>query len=186
MDRRRKESFPHLIYNNRHRNNHKSYNHNHNILEQGNHSLLKVPLYNGDSIPCLEITIQINLLHLHLKSPINNLLADDIEKVVHSLARRLSFDDPIWSNDDSIVIWGYDHKASSISTDEAISSNEVASAKVVLYNKIPIGVEDMIFDKNGDHDLTFPYVGVEQWITSLNLEVEAPWKPFYVDSQVGG
>ncbi|KAL8246237.1 hypothetical protein R6Q59_007453 [Mikania micrantha] len=39
---------------------------------------------------------------------------------------------------------------------------------------------------NGDHDLTFPYVGVEQWITSLNLEVEAPWKPFYVDSQVGG
>ncbi|KAL8246172.1 hypothetical protein R6Q59_007388 [Mikania micrantha] len=39
---------------------------------------------------------------------------------------------------------------------------------------------------NGDHDLTFPYVGVEQWIASLNLEVEAPWKPFYVDSQVGG
>ncbi|KAL8246178.1 hypothetical protein R6Q59_007394 [Mikania micrantha] len=39
---------------------------------------------------------------------------------------------------------------------------------------------------NGDHDLTFPYVGVEQWISSLNLEVEAPWKPFYLDSQVGG
>ncbi|KAD7477712.1 hypothetical protein E3N88_00848 [Mikania micrantha] len=27
---------------------------------------------------------------------------------------------------------------------------------------------------SGDHDLTFPYVGVEQWISSLNLEVEAP------------
>ncbi|KAL8246216.1 hypothetical protein R6Q59_007432 [Mikania micrantha] len=39
---------------------------------------------------------------------------------------------------------------------------------------------------NGDHDLTFPYVGVEQWIASLNLEVEEPWKPFYVDNQVGG
>ncbi|KAL8246177.1 hypothetical protein R6Q59_007393 [Mikania micrantha] len=39
---------------------------------------------------------------------------------------------------------------------------------------------------SGDHDLTFPYVGVEQWITSLNLEVEAPWEPFYVDNQVGG
>ncbi|KAD7477706.1 hypothetical protein E3N88_00842 [Mikania micrantha] len=39
---------------------------------------------------------------------------------------------------------------------------------------------------SGDHDLTFPYVGVEQWIASLNLEVEAPWKPFYVDNQVGG
>ncbi|KAD7477789.1 hypothetical protein E3N88_00925 [Mikania micrantha] len=36
---------------------------------------------------------------------------------------------------------------------------------------------------SGDHDLTFPYVGVEQWISSLNLEVEAPWEPFYVDNQ---
>ncbi|XP_076939588.1 serine carboxypeptidase-like 13 [Bidens hawaiensis] len=39
---------------------------------------------------------------------------------------------------------------------------------------------------SGDHDLTFPYVGVEQWITSLNLDVEVPWIPFYVDDQVGG
>ncbi|KAL8201818.1 hypothetical protein R6Q57_010965 [Mikania cordata] len=37
---------------------------------------------------------------------------------------------------------------------------------------------------NGDHDFTFPYVGVEQWITSLNLDVEEPWNPFYVDNQV--
>ncbi|GJQ99601.1 serine carboxypeptidase-like protein 16 [Tanacetum coccineum] len=39
---------------------------------------------------------------------------------------------------------------------------------------------------SGDHDLTFPYVGVEQWIASLDTEVEIPWKPFYVDAQVGG
>ncbi|KAK1413528.1 hypothetical protein QVD17_35303 [Tagetes erecta] len=39
---------------------------------------------------------------------------------------------------------------------------------------------------SGDHDMVFPYVGVEQWITSLNLQVESPWKPFYVDDQVGG
>ncbi|KAI7757449.1 hypothetical protein M8C21_000355, partial [Ambrosia artemisiifolia] len=39
---------------------------------------------------------------------------------------------------------------------------------------------------SGDHDFTFPYVGVEQWITSLNLHIEVPWKPFYVDDQVGG
>ncbi|KAI3736212.1 hypothetical protein L6452_15750 [Arctium lappa] len=39
---------------------------------------------------------------------------------------------------------------------------------------------------SGDHDMTFPYVGVEQWITSLNLGIEIPWKPFYVDGQVGG
>ncbi|KAK1413530.1 hypothetical protein QVD17_35305 [Tagetes erecta] len=39
---------------------------------------------------------------------------------------------------------------------------------------------------SGDHDMVFPYVGVEQWIASLNLQVESPWKPFYVDDQVGG
>ncbi|PWA42654.1 Peptidase S10, serine carboxypeptidase [Artemisia annua] len=39
---------------------------------------------------------------------------------------------------------------------------------------------------SGDHDMTFPYVGVERWITSLNLGVEVPWKPYYVDGQVGG
>ncbi|KAD7477787.1 hypothetical protein E3N88_00923 [Mikania micrantha] len=198
-----------------------------------------------------------------------------MERVVHSLVRRLSFDDPKRSNDDSIVIWGYDHKASSydiqrkngkmrhlsgiakalqhlfhdlkiminltailenklvpleiiissdhliycerISTDEAISSKEVASAKGMVEKFVSInstlhyrqGKNDTfyyaydIFSSfsyhkklstkscralifNGDHDLTFPYVGVEQWISSLNLEVEAPWKPFYLDSQVGG
>ncbi|XP_035845059.1 serine carboxypeptidase-like 2 [Helianthus annuus] len=39
---------------------------------------------------------------------------------------------------------------------------------------------------SGDHDFTFPHVGTEQWITLLNLEVQTPWKPFYVDDQVGG
>lgn len=44
--------------------------------------------------------------------------------------------------------------------------------------------QSLIF--SGDHDMTFPYVGVEQWIASLNISVEIPWKPFYVHSQVGG
>ncbi|XP_071742666.1 serine carboxypeptidase-like 13 [Rutidosis leptorrhynchoides] len=39
---------------------------------------------------------------------------------------------------------------------------------------------------SGDQDMTFPYVGVEEWITALNVGVEVPWKPFYVDGQVGG
>ncbi|XP_076944241.1 serine carboxypeptidase-like 13 [Bidens hawaiensis] len=39
---------------------------------------------------------------------------------------------------------------------------------------------------SGDHDFTFPYVGVEQWITSLSIKVDVPWKPFYIDRQVGG
>ncbi|KAI3683070.1 hypothetical protein L1987_83570 [Smallanthus sonchifolius] len=39
---------------------------------------------------------------------------------------------------------------------------------------------------SGDHDMTFPYVGVQQWISALNLQLEAPWEPYYVDGQVGG
>ncbi|KAI3498142.1 hypothetical protein L1887_33911 [Cichorium endivia] len=39
---------------------------------------------------------------------------------------------------------------------------------------------------SGDHDMTFPYVGIEQWIAALNLAVDSPWKPFYVNKQVGG
>ncbi|KVH97339.1 Peptidase S10, serine carboxypeptidase [Cynara cardunculus var. scolymus] len=39
---------------------------------------------------------------------------------------------------------------------------------------------------SGDHDMTFPYVGIEDWISALNLGIDRPWKPFYVDGQVGG
>nr|XP_043633062.1 serine carboxypeptidase-like 16 [Erigeron canadensis] len=39
---------------------------------------------------------------------------------------------------------------------------------------------------SGDHDMTFPYVGIEEWINALNLKVDSSWMPFYVDSQVGG
>ncbi|KAD6119647.1 hypothetical protein E3N88_10918 [Mikania micrantha] len=39
---------------------------------------------------------------------------------------------------------------------------------------------------SGDHDMTFPYVGAEQWIASLNLSVERPWAPFFVNDHVGG
>ncbi|XP_076905367.1 serine carboxypeptidase-like 16 [Bidens hawaiensis] len=39
---------------------------------------------------------------------------------------------------------------------------------------------------SGGHDFTFPYVGVEEWTASLNIKTEVPWKPFYIDGQVGG
>ncbi|KAF5761646.1 putative sinapoylglucose--sinapoylglucose O-sinapoyltransferase [Helianthus annuus] len=39
---------------------------------------------------------------------------------------------------------------------------------------------------SGDHDMTFPYVGLEQWIASLSIRVEEPWEPYFVDDQVGG
>ncbi|KAM0012311.1 putative peptidase S10, serine carboxypeptidase, alpha/Beta hydrolase [Helianthus debilis subsp. tardiflorus] len=39
---------------------------------------------------------------------------------------------------------------------------------------------------SGDHDLTFPYVGVEKWIKSLNVPIKSPWNPWFVDNQVVG
>ncbi|XP_076926571.1 serine carboxypeptidase-like 16 [Bidens hawaiensis] len=39
---------------------------------------------------------------------------------------------------------------------------------------------------SGDHDMTFPYVGIEQWIVALGLPVDSLWEPFYVSGQVGG
>ncbi|CAI9278988.1 unnamed protein product [Lactuca saligna] len=39
---------------------------------------------------------------------------------------------------------------------------------------------------NGDHDMTFPYMGTKQWINSLNLKTETTWKPWFVSSQVAG
>ncbi|KAI7736724.1 hypothetical protein M8C21_001972, partial [Ambrosia artemisiifolia] len=39
---------------------------------------------------------------------------------------------------------------------------------------------------SGDHDMAFPYVGVEQWIALLNISVVTPWAPFYVKGYVGG
>ncbi|PWA35889.1 peptidase S10, serine carboxypeptidase, Alpha/Beta hydrolase fold protein [Artemisia annua] len=39
---------------------------------------------------------------------------------------------------------------------------------------------------SGDHDMIFPYVGVEKWIRSLNIPVESPWNPWLVNDQVAG
>lgn len=34
--------------------------------------------------------------------------------------------------------------------------------------------------------MTFPYVGIEQWINALGIPVDNPWEPYYVNDQVGG
>ncbi|MFS8022339.1 putative peptidase S10, serine carboxypeptidase, alpha/Beta hydrolase [Helianthus anomalus] len=39
---------------------------------------------------------------------------------------------------------------------------------------------------NGDHDMTFPYMGTKQWINSLKLGVQSPWKPWFIRTQVAG
>ncbi|GKC59295.1 putative peptidase S10, serine carboxypeptidase, alpha/beta hydrolase fold protein [Tanacetum coccineum] len=39
---------------------------------------------------------------------------------------------------------------------------------------------------SGDHDMIFPYVGVQKWIKSLNIPIQSPWKPWLLRSQVAG
>ncbi|XP_076913800.1 serine carboxypeptidase-like 13 [Bidens hawaiensis] len=39
---------------------------------------------------------------------------------------------------------------------------------------------------NGDHDMNFPYISTKQWINSLKLRVDSPWKPWFIQTQVAG
>ncbi|PRQ22320.1 putative peptidase S10, serine carboxypeptidase, alpha/Beta hydrolase [Rosa chinensis] len=57
---------------------------------------------------------------------------------------------------------------------------------VVEYHKYlsTKGLQVLIF--NGDHDLTVPNTGTEQWIRSLDLPVVQYWRPWLVDGQIAG
>ncbi|PWA36274.1 peptidase S10, serine carboxypeptidase, Alpha/Beta hydrolase fold protein [Artemisia annua] len=43
-----------------------------------------------------------------------------------------------------------------------------------------------VFIISGDHDMVFPYVGIQKWIKSLDVPIASPWKPWFLRSQVGG
>nr|QRI59129.1 chicoric acid synthase [Echinacea purpurea] len=56
----------------------------------------------------------------------------------------------------------------------------------IIYHKSLVSRNCQALILSADHDFTFPYVGVEQWITSLNLPLESPWNPWFVNNQVAG
>ncbi|KAI3754304.1 hypothetical protein L1987_54086 [Smallanthus sonchifolius] len=55
-----------------------------------------------------------------------------------------------------------------------------------LYHKTLVSKSCEALILSGDHDFTFPYVGQEQWIKSLNLPIESPWNPWFLNNQVAG
>ncbi|KAI7735874.1 hypothetical protein M8C21_009440, partial [Ambrosia artemisiifolia] len=54
----------------------------------------------------------------------------------------------------------------------------------IAYHKQLVNRNCQVLIISGDHDMTFPYVGTEEWIKSLNVPIETPWNPWFVDSQV--
>ncbi|KAL8254170.1 hypothetical protein R6Q59_032391 [Mikania micrantha] len=56
----------------------------------------------------------------------------------------------------------------------------------VDYHRQLVARNSQVLVLNGDHDMNFPYVGTEKWIKSLDLPIESPWNPWFVDKQVAG
>jgi len=42
------------------------------------------------------------------------------------------------------------------------------------------------FSRSGDHDLTIPNIGTQQWIKVLNLTIVNDWRQWLVDGQIAG
>ncbi|XP_020409313.1 serine carboxypeptidase-like 13 isoform X2 [Prunus persica] len=62
--------------------------------------------------------------------------------------------------------------------------SDVSSSLVYHENLIKQGYRVLVY--SGDHDMDIPYVATMAWIESLNLTVDSPWKPWFVDGQVAG
>lgn len=56
----------------------------------------------------------------------------------------------------------------------------------VGYHKNLTRADIRVLIYSGDHDMLIPYIGTLEWIKSLNLSTIDTWRPWYVDSQVGG
>ncbi|KAB1208311.1 Serine carboxypeptidase-like 18 [Morella rubra] len=64
-------------------------------------------------------------------------------------------------------------------------SSDVSSVLEYHRNLSTKGLQVLIY--NGDHDLTIPNIGTQEWIKWLNLStVEYGWRPWFVDGQIAG
>ncbi|KAL7236399.1 hypothetical protein ACSBR1_019644 [Camellia fascicularis] len=103
----------------------------------------------------------------------------------HNFNYALSY---IWANDDSVQQALYvrkgrvkDWKRCDKNLDYTMN---VASVLELHHNLTSYGLQVLVY--NGDHDLTVPNTGTQDWIKLLNLTVVNDWRPWLVDGEVAG
>ncbi|KAJ0695065.1 putative peptidase S10, serine carboxypeptidase, alpha/Beta hydrolase [Helianthus annuus] len=101
----------------------------------------------------------------------------------------------VWANDKdvqkalhiregTVKIWQLDNGNFHRDSENTTYSFDIFSSFV--YHKLLVDRNCQVLIINGDHDMTFPYVGTMEWITSLNLPIQNPWAPWFVRNQVAG
>ncbi|XP_059654701.1 serine carboxypeptidase-like 17 [Cornus florida] len=61
---------------------------------------------------------------------------------------------------------------------------DVTSSVAYHRNLTRTGLRALIY--SGDHDMSVPHIGTQEWIGSLNLTLDTVWRPWFVDGQVAG
>lgn len=61
---------------------------------------------------------------------------------------------------------------------------DVSSVLDVHQNLSTKGLQVLVY--NGDHDLTIPSTGTQQWVKVLDLTIVNDWRPWLVDGQIAG
>nr|QID89724.1 serine carboxypeptidase-like acyltransferase [Camellia sinensis var. sinensis] len=103
----------------------------------------------------------------------------------HNFNYALSY---IWANDESVQQALYitegtvkDWKRCNKNLDYTLHVETVLD---VHKNLSSYGLQVLVY--NGDHDLTIPNTGTQDWIKLLNLTIVSDWRPWLVDGEVGG
>ncbi|CAL5438188.1 unnamed protein product [Camellia sinensis] len=103
----------------------------------------------------------------------------------HNFNYALSY---IWANDESVRQALYvtegtvkDWKRCNKNLDYTLNVETVLD---VHKNLSSYGLQVLVY--NGDHDLTVPNTGTQDWIKLLNLTIVSDWRPWLVDDEVGG
>ncbi|XAR52944.1 hypothetical protein NMG60_11021286 [Bertholletia excelsa] len=103
----------------------------------------------------------------------------------HNFNYALSY---VWANDDTVQQALYvragtikDWKRCNKSLDYTMN---VPTVLDVHRNLSSYGLQVLIY--NGDHDLTVPNTGTQEWIEWLNLTIVNNWRPWLVDGEIAG